>query len=113
MLQLCILDEIPDGDAIAVAGPDGELVLIRRGREVLAYRNSCPHLGIELNFQPDVFLDAEGRYIQCANHGALFQIEDGLCVFGPCHGESLKAQPVQVIDNSVWLMPDHARQQPG
>lgn len=109
MLKLCSLDDIPDGDAIGVETPDGEVVLVRVGREVVAYRNRCPHLGIELNFQPDVFLDTEHRYIQCANHGAIFQIEDGLCVYGPCQGESLTPLPVQLIDNSVCLPPDHAR----
>lgn len=108
MLKLCALDDIPDGDAIGVTTPDGEVVLVRQGRAVCAYRNVCPHLGIELNFMPDVFLDTEQRYIQCANHGALFQIEDGQCVYGPCQGESLTPLDVQLIDESVWLLPPHA-----
>lgn len=103
MQRLCGLADIPDGDAIGVATPGGEVVLVRQGRQVLAYRNRCPHLGIELNFMPDVFLDTEQRYIQCANHSALFQIEDGLCVFGPCQGESLVTVAVQLIDEDVWL----------
>lgn len=103
MQRLCTLEEIPDGDAIGVSTPQGEVVVVRQGREVFAYRNQCPHLGIELNFQPDVFLDLDHRYIQCANHGALFQIEDGLCVFGPCQGESLVPLQVQLVGDSVWL----------
>lgn len=108
MQKLCDLSDIPDGDAIGVSAPGGEIVLVREGRRVVAYRNSCPHLGIELNFMPDVFLDMEKRYVQCANHGALFQIEDGLCVWGPCQGESLVAVAVQLIDDSVWLAPESA-----
>lgn len=103
MHRLCELSAIPDGDAIGIEAPGGELVLVRQGRQVMAYRNRCPHLGIELNFMPDVFLDMEKRYIQCANHSALFQIEDGLCVWGPCQGEALVAVAVQVIDDTVWL----------
>lgn len=103
MHRLCALADIPDGNALGVAVPDGEVVLVRQGQQVMAYRNLCPHLGIELNFMPDVFLDTEQRYIQCANHSALFQIEDGLCVFGPCQGESLVKVAVQLIDQDVWL----------
>lgn len=103
MQRLCDLDAIPDGDAIGIDTPDGEVVLLRQGRQVLAYRNRCPHLGIELNFMPDAFLDMEKRYIQCANHSALFQMEDGLCVWGPCQGEALTAVAVQVVDDGVWL----------
>lgn len=109
MLKLCLLEDIPDGDAIGVETPQGEVVVVRQGSSVHAYRNECPHLSIELNFQPDVFLDTEQRYIQCANHGALFQIEDGLCVYGPCQGESLTPLRVQVIDDGVWVDPTHAR----
>lgn len=108
MQKLCDLEDIPDGDAIGVPSPSGEVVLVRQGRQVMAYRNNCPHLGIELNFMPDVFLDMEKRYIQCANHSALFQIEDGLCVWGPCQGESLVAVAVQLIDDGVWLAPESA-----
>lgn len=105
MQRLCDLAAIPDGDAIGIGTPDGEVVLLRQGLQVLAYRNRCPHLGIELNFMPDVFLDMEKRYIQCANHSALFQIEDGLCVWGPCQGEALVAVAVQVVDGGVWMEP--------
>jgi nitrite reductase/ring-hydroxylating ferredoxin subunit len=109
MLKLCLLEDIPDGDAIGVETPHGEVVAVRQGGTVHVYRNECPHIGISLNFQPDVFLDTEQRYIQCANHGALFQIEDGLCVYGPCQGESLVLLKAQVIDGSVWIDATHAR----
>jgi nitrite reductase/ring-hydroxylating ferredoxin subunit len=103
MQRICALEDVPDDDAIGVTTALGEVVVVRQGGAVFAYRNECPHLGIELNFMPDVFLDTEHRYIQCANHGALFQIEDGLCVFGPCQGESLVVLKAQVIDGGVWL----------
>jgi nitrite reductase/ring-hydroxylating ferredoxin subunit len=106
MHKLCSLDEIPDGDAIARPLPEsGEVVLVRQGREVQAYRNDCPHLGIELNYLPDVFLDTEKRYIQCVNHDALFQIEDGFCVFGPCQGQYLERVPIEIREGEIWLSP--------
>lgn len=55
-----------------------------------AYRNSCPHTGAPLNWQPNNFLNFEGDLIQCALHGALFRIEDGVCLHGPCLGRQLE-----------------------
>lgn len=62
---------------------------VKKDGQVHAYENVCPHLQISLNFMPNEFLDSEKRFITCANHGALFEIETGLCVAGPCMGEYL------------------------
>ncbi len=64
-----------------------------RGRLYL-YRNSCPHTGVSLNWLPNQFLTEQGDFLQCSLHGALFRIEDGFCVRGPCLGRSL--QPVSL-----------------
>jgi nitrite reductase/ring-hydroxylating ferredoxin subunit len=81
-------------------------LLIRRGESVVAWRNSCPHRGIRLEWQPNQFLDYEKQFIQCATHGALFGIDDGICIAGPCPGEQLEALPVEVRDGEVWLTRD-------
>ncbi len=39
-----------------------------------------------LNWTPDRFLDLERKQIICATRGAVFRIDDGLCVDGPCEG---------------------------
>jgi nitrite reductase/ring-hydroxylating ferredoxin subunit len=101
--RLCMVEDIPEGDAIGVESPLGELVVARRDGSIYAYRNQCPHLGIELNFQPDVFMDLDQQYLMCANHGALFRLEDGHCVWGPCAGEDLQAVAVQVTAGEVLL----------
>ena len=79
------------------------IFLIRLGHQLFAYANSCPHTGIELNWQPGQFLDYEGYNIQCAVHGALFRIENGYCFRGPCQGQYLQKVPVFVINDEVWL----------
>jgi len=103
-MKICSLDEL---EADAPRGFDLEdgtaLLLIRRGDRVIAWRNSCPHRGIRLEWQPDQFLDCERQFIQCATHGALFGIEDGICVAGPCPGEQLEPLPVQVRHGEVFL----------
>jgi len=62
----------------------------KRG-QLYCYLNSCPHTGVNLDWMPDQFLDISGELIQCATHGALFSIKTGLCIRGPCLGQSLKA----------------------
>jgi nitrite reductase/ring-hydroxylating ferredoxin subunit len=63
---------------------------------VFGYVNSCPHLGTPLNWAGDTFISEDSGLIICATHGALFEIEDGACVSGPCAGQSLEAAPVTV-----------------
>ena len=72
--------------------------VVRKGQQLFAYRNQCPHTGVTLNWAEDVFLDVHDSQIQCATHGALFTIEEGLCTWGPCVGESLQRLVIK-IDN--------------
>ncbi|HEX5277547.1 MAG TPA: Rieske 2Fe-2S domain-containing protein [Fluviicoccus sp.] len=102
--RLCTLAEIPDRDARGFRTTDGEVVVVRRGTELFAYQNRCPHIGICLNFQPDVFMDLTQRYLLCSNHGALFRVEDGYCVHGPCSGQSLRRREVVTENGVIWLL---------
>ena len=73
------------------------------GDAVRGYVNACPHVGLPLNLSGDRFFDAEGKLPLCQMHGALFRLEDGYCVAGPCAGERLKALTLEVRDDAVWL----------
>lgn len=79
------------------------IFLIRLGHQVFAYHNSCPHTGIELNWQPGQFLDYDGFNLQCAVHGALFRIENGYCFSGPCKGQSLSAVAIEQQDDDIYV----------
>jgi nitrite reductase/ring-hydroxylating ferredoxin subunit len=103
MLRLCTLAEIPDNDAKGFRSALGEVIVARQGMSVYGYINSCPHLGIGINFQPNVFMDFTQRYLLCANHGALFRVEDGFCFRGPCRGQSLKKVQLLIEHGIVWL----------
>ena len=67
------------------------------------YVNSCPHTGGPLDWIEGQFLDLNGQYIVCATHGALFRIEDGHCLAGPCKGKGLTAVEVVVVEGEVRL----------
>lgn len=89
MTVLCTLNDIPEQDARGFSVGDTALVAVKKDGQLYVYRNECPHLGVNLEFQPDEFLDADKALIQCATHGALFLIESGECVQGPCRGDHL------------------------
>ncbi|MCJ8312128.1 MAG: Rieske 2Fe-2S domain-containing protein [Saccharospirillaceae bacterium] len=67
------------------------------------YENKCPHLGIDLEFLPDQFLDSDKALIICSTHGALFEIQTGQCVSGPCLGEHLELIDSKVEQDYLWV----------
>lgn len=77
--------------------------VVRRGAEVYAYENSCRHAGHPLNWQKDRFLTEDGKKIICASHGAVYDIESGVCVTGPCPGKKLVAVQVEVRDGEILV----------
>ena len=55
-----------------------------------AYLNRCSHVAMELDFRPDEFFDASGRWLLCATHGAAYAPATGACAGGPCRGPLVK-----------------------
>ncbi|EGW54978.1 Rieske (2Fe-2S) protein [Candidatus Endoriftia persephonae] len=108
--KLCPLDMLQDpgsrGFSVDRNGRQVELFLVRRGASVFAYLNRCPHTGVNLEWLPDQFLDLSGGFVQCATHGALFRLEDGYCVRGPCGGASLQPLQAWVEADEVWVALD-------
>ena len=106
-LALCRLGDIADGGSAAfepvIGGRPRRLIAIRRDERVIVYDNACPHLGLPLDIVPGRFLEATGRHILCTNHGALFRIDDGFCVKGPCVGAALAAVAAEVTDGVVFI----------
>ena len=104
--DLCPVDDIPEpgsrGFDLAV-GTDRPLRLfvVRKAGVLAAYRNRCPHTGAPLEWLPDQFLDLDNSFIQCAIHGALFRLEDGYCLRGPCVGQALQGLDLAVEDGHL------------
>jgi nitrite reductase/ring-hydroxylating ferredoxin subunit len=100
---LCPLAEIPDPGSRGFEIDGRSLFLVRRGDVLAGYVNSCPHTGGPLDWVEGRFLDLERRHILCATHGAIFRIEDGHCLAGPCAGKGLTKVAVVVEEGIVLL----------
>ena len=69
-----------------------------------AYENFCPHQGRRMDYAAGEFLISETGTIVCPAHGAEFNPNNGLCVNGPCLGESLKPVQVKVNEKDIFAI---------
>lgn len=104
---LCKLEELEDGSAKGFdpenSGSD-TIFIVRQGEQVFGYKNSCPHIPeATLEWKKDAFLRGNPSKIFCSGHGALFNIEDGLCVQGACLGQSLQPLELVVENSEIYL----------
>ena len=103
---ICALHELDDPGARGFTMGRGNWPLrgfvVRRGAELRAYLNRCPHAGHALNLRPHVFLAPGAPLIQCSSHGALFEMENGLCLAGPCPGARLR--PIALTINQGYVL---------
>jgi nitrite reductase/ring-hydroxylating ferredoxin subunit len=107
---LCSLAELDATGSRGFAVGEGDWPLrgfvVKTATGVAAYVNYCPHAGHPLNLRPHRFLTPDGSLILCSSHGALFARDDGLCIAGPCQGQSLKQIPLELVGGYVMLAAD-------
>lgn len=104
-VRLGPLDQIADGAARAFvlqmkAGRFHGFA-VRRGEEAFGYADMCPHAGVPMTARLDDYLTPDGSLIACNWHGALFRVEDGLCIGGPCAGQRLTPWPLRVVEGEL------------
>ena len=107
--RICSTEALSDGSSLKFHVLEGdrpiEAFLIRFDGEYYAYKNRCAHLTLPLDMDDNDFFTIDFRGLICKTHGAVYLPDDGLCIGGPCLGESLEALPIEVRDNSVLLAP--------
>lgn len=91
----------------ATVGDDAESLILHRDAAsgVRAWLNVCPHAGRRLDWSPGQFLRSKDGLLVCAVHGASFDLASGVCVAGPCRGESLREVAVHCVDGEILLGP--------
>lgn len=102
---LCQTDDIPDPGSKAFELKQGRrtvsLFVVHKDGNFSAYINSCPHTGVNLEWQEDQFLDMDNMFIQCSTHDALFEIDTGACIAGPCVGDRLETVELTIEDGQI------------
>ena len=78
---------------------------LRIDGKAVAYVNRCAHVPTELDWMPGDFLDAEGRTIVCAVHGAQYAPASGQCLGGPCGRGRLMPIELAEADGQVHWYP--------
>lgn len=86
--------------------PTGQIqsyMVIRKEGQVFVYLNACPHVAMNLDFRPGQLLTKDGAHIICSNHAALFRIEDGFCLSGPCAEKKLTAVSFTIENDAIFI----------
>ena len=104
-ITLCALDDVADRAArnfvIEMRAGRFHGFVVRRGAAVFGYADKCPHMGLPLAQLLDGYLTPDGAHIACSWHGAIFGVDNGGCLGGPCAGHGLTRWPVQVRNGFI------------
>jgi nitrite reductase/ring-hydroxylating ferredoxin subunit len=110
---ICRANDLAPGEAAAFnlsritetgEGRPFRIFVVRLSRDsYVGYVNACPHEGIWLNFNAGLFFNEDRSRLRCGRHGALFDIQTGLCVEGPCRDRALEPLAIVVIDGDLCL----------
>jgi len=98
MPSVKVLDvaDLSPGQPALVPLDDRDVAVIRRGDEILAIGNECPHQGGSLC---DGWV--EGDIVICPLHGWEFDLRSGACMTVP--GESVPRYTATVEDGAIYL----------
>ena len=95
--KIAELSELEDGEVLAKRVGALAIGLYRRGREVFAMEDACPHAGYPLS---------AGRFsdcvIECAAHGYCFDVRTGFAP-GDSDGFPIPCFPVRIENGEVWV----------
>lgn len=105
-VRLCHMADVVEGSSrgfsVTEAGGRRTCVfVVKRGGQVWAYVDLCPHLQAPMAWRKDAYLNGEGTRIVCSAHGALFDISTGRGISGPALGLELTSVPIEVNDEGM------------
>jgi len=72
--------------------------------KLVAYENVCRHIPLPLDYADNRFFSRDAKHFVCQTHGAIYEPLSGLCIQGPCEGESLKPLKIEVRQEEIFLL---------
>ena len=97
---LANIKQLSQAKTTVVDSEDGRsLILIRHEDGVRCYLNNCPHQDVPMNEAYKVDVNPFEKTIKCSVHDAWFNIDDGVCIEGPCWDEALESVAVKIDEN--------------
>jgi nitrite reductase/ring-hydroxylating ferredoxin subunit len=106
--KIASLSELTEGKTVkfqfTCKGRPTEGFVARFQGKLVAYENRCRHLPLSLDYDDGRFFSRDGKTFVCQTHNALYEPLTGLCVRGPCEGESLKPLKIEITKDAVWLI---------
>ncbi|PTQ55715.1 MAG: Nitrogen-fixing NifU, C-terminal:Rieske [2Fe-2S] region [Candidatus Carbobacillus altaicus] len=90
------VDQLSEGKPLAYMEGETPLLFIRIEGKIMAYRNTCPHMGMPLDGGM-----VDGHVMTCPWHGFRYDLNSGECLSVP-HIQ-LETYPVRVIEGRVWV----------
>ncbi|MDX1351444.1 MAG: PfkB family carbohydrate kinase [Thiomicrorhabdus sp.] len=97
---LANIKQLSNAKTTVVTAESGQsLVLIKYEEGVRCFINNCPHQDVPLDEAYKIDVNPFEKTMKCSVHDAYFNIDDGLCIDGPCWDESLTAVAIKVDEN--------------
>ncbi len=94
--KICKIDQLKEFEGKRFIVDEIEIALIKKGSEVYAISNICPHQHSALIY--DGFIE-EG-YVVCPAHGWMFDLKTGKL---PSGSKGLDTYEVKISDNDVYV----------
>ncbi len=103
MNKLCDLEQIKRSLVTGYRYQGHKLLVIHTSSSTGVYHNRCPHMGVNLDWQDNNFLVHDNAFLVCTLHGALFNLDDGMCIGGPCSGQPLQAVDFELTKAGIFI----------
>jgi nitrite reductase/ring-hydroxylating ferredoxin subunit len=80
--------------------------VLRRNGQLHGWLDACPHYssGTPMAWKSNAYINGDGTHLACHSHGALFNMETGECVLGPCLGQALTRVELTIADTGEVFM---------